>query len=298
MAGGPYAYHLTEWQGTVRLQLGLARLQASQWAEAFEDLLPLLHGSPSDEDRYAVCRGLGQASLELAQPRQAVTFFGLAQMTVGPRDPRWIRMGINQATACNQAGLYEKAEVVAQRAADAARECGEAVLEAWAAIGWTSARLLQGRVPGCADKLDRAEHLGLLVGEPTLRQAVAQNRTVVARLSGDSEAWARALAAWAPPAEAPRLLSYYEEQLWWAIAQQHYEAAERIISKAEVLEVHGHTRARFWLATAAFFAQVDRLSESDVALWTAAGLFLHMGNDREAQAAHDVLRARHSTRKT
>ncbi|WP_304459476.1 tetratricopeptide repeat protein [Alicyclobacillus sendaiensis] len=241
------AYHFTTWDFHINAHRGITLVNLERYQCAVEILLPLLVDPRLHDNRdvaYDILRGLALSTRQLGQLRMSETFFRLILHLIGPSDERWIRTHINLASIHELLGEHDKAVRHYVAAAESARRMGNAELEAWANIGWTTAEMSSGLTEHVSLLLDRAHSLAKSLQNTYLLYAVRHNRLVLKRIEHDVDGFHReyqTLMEEVPDDEwKARLL---EERIKWSLAVGNWDDAEACLHEALGLRVTTPIRA-------------------------------------------------------
>lgn len=241
------AYRFTTWDFHINAHWGITLVNLERYQCAVEILLPLVVDPRLHDKRdvaYDILRGLAVSTRQLGQLKMSETFFRLILHMIGPSDERWIRTNINLASIHELLGEHDQAVRHYITAAESARRMGDAELEAWALIGWTTAEMSSGMTEHVSLLLDRAHSLAESLQNTRLSYAVRHNRLVLKRIERDTDGFHReyqALLEEVPDDEwKARLL---EEKIKWSMSTEDWGEAEARLNEALALPVTTPIRA-------------------------------------------------------
>jgi len=253
------AYHFTTWNFHINAHRGITLVNLKRYQCAVETLLPLVIDPRLHDNRdvaYNILRGLAVSTRQLGQLKMSETFFRLILHLLGPSDERWIRTQINLASIYELLGEHDQAVRHYVTAAESARRMGNAGLEAWAIIGWTTAEMSSGMTEHVSLLLDRAHDLADSQQDAYLLYAVRHNRLVLKRIQRDVDAFLREYAILineVPSDEwKARLL---EEKIKWSLADQNWNDAETCLHEALGLPVTTPIRAELLMLGGELYKQ-------------------------------------------
>ncbi|SDX06376.1 Transcriptional regulator, contains XRE-family HTH domain, partial [Alicyclobacillus hesperidum] len=253
------AYHFTTWDFHINAHRGITLVNLERYQCAVEILLPLVVDPRLHDNRdvaYDILRGLALSTRQLGQLKMSETFFRLILHLLGPSDERWIRTHINLASIYELLGEHDQAIRHYITAAESARRMGNAELEAWAIIGWTTAEMSSGMTEHVSLLLDRAHDLAESQQDAYLLYAVRHNRLVLKRIQRDVDAFLRDYAVLlneVPSDEwKARLL---EEKIKWFLADQNWNDAETCLHEALGLPVTTPIRAELLMLGGELYKQ-------------------------------------------
>ena len=276
------AYHFTTWDFHINAHRGITLVNLERYQCAVEILLPLVVDPRLHDNRdvaYDILRGLALSTRQLGQLKMSETFFRLILHLLGPSDERWIRTHINLASIKELLGEHDHAVRHYTTAAESARRMGNAELEAWALIGWTTAEMSSGMTEHVSLLLDRVHSLAESLQNTCLSYAVRHNRLVLKRIERDADGFHReyqALLEEVPDDEwKARLL---EEKIKWACMNGNWNEAEQILNEALALSVTTPIRAELLTLAGEVYKSEKKWSQAEIYWLQAAEALRACGN--------------------
>ncbi|WP_206832675.1 helix-turn-helix domain-containing protein [Alicyclobacillus fructus] len=262
------AYHFTTWDFHINAHRGITLVNLERYQCAVEILLPLVIDPRLHDNRdvaYDILRGLALSTRQLGQLKMSETFFRLILHLLGPSDERWIRTQINLASIYELLGEHDQAIRHYVSAAESARRTGNAELEAWTIIGWTTAEMSSGMTEHVSLLLDRAHDLADSRQDERLLYAVRHNRLVLKRIQRDADAFLREYAILineVPSDEwKARLL---EEKIKWSLTEQNWDDAETCLHKALQLPLPTPIRAKLLILGGELYKQRGKWGQAEM----------------------------------